>query len=283
MHKNNRGMIEMMIKKIWILMIIGLFWTAGSADLLSAEMTGRDIMKKQKELHEVQSEVGKEIMLLVDKRGGKEKRTLIRQGKELEPDENRFLLVFTSPADIKGTSVLTWEHKDRDNDQWLYMPSKKKLQRIASGSKKNYFMGTDFTYEDMQPEHLDNFRYTIIKNETLNHDKKNQECWVIESVPASEKKTKDSGYSKRILWIEKKHYTTLKVEFYDKRDRLLKTQTNHAMKNVEGTIWRPQKTFMRHHQKNHKTLTIVTDRAINTHIDENVFTERYILTGKHVQ
>jgi hypothetical protein len=273
----------MMMKKIWILMIIGLFLTAGSADLLSGEMTGRDIIKKQKELHNVQSEVGKEIMLLVDKSGGKEKRTLIRQGKELEPDENRFLLVFTSPADIRGTSVLTWEHKDRDNDQWLYMPATRKLQRIASGSKKNYFMGTDFTYEDMKPEHLDNFKYTIIKNETLNHDKKDQECWVIESVPANEEKAKDSGYSKRIMWIEKAHYTTLKVEFYDKRDQLLKTQTNHEMQNVEGTIWRPQKTLMRHHQKNHKTLTMVTDRAINTQIDENVFTERYILTGKHVQ
>ena len=45
--------------------------------------------------------------------------------------------------------------KDREDDQWLYMPAYgQKLKRIAGGNKKGYFMGTDFSYEDLRPENL---------------------------------------------------------------------------------------------------------------------------------
>jgi hypothetical protein len=272
------------MKKGIVTIITSLFFlAAATTSLLAAEMTGKQVMEKQKELHRVKTELGVEIMLLVDKSGGKEKRNVNRYAKEMEDDVNRYLVVFLSPADIRATALLTWENKDRGNDQWLYMPATKKMQRIAKGSKKNYFMGTDFTYEDMEPEDIENFTYTILKTETINRDDKDQECWMIEAVPANKAKAKESGYSKRHLWIEKAYYSTLKADFFDRRKRLLKTQTSHKLHNVEGTVWRAKQTLMKHHQKNHKTLTVVTERKINKGIKDNVFTERFILTGKHVQ
>ena len=59
------------------------------------------------------------------------------------------MIRFIKPANLKGTGFLTWENKDRDDDQWLYMSSKKLLRRIASGDKTGAFMGSDLTYEDM--------------------------------------------------------------------------------------------------------------------------------------
>ena len=144
-------------------------------------------------------------------------------------------------------------------------------------------MGTDFTYEDMEPEDIDNFNYTILRSEKLNQDKKDFDCYVISAVPANEEKKRGSGYSKRIMWIEKEYLYTLKVEFYDRRGRLQKIQTNHELKNVSGTIWRAKKSLMNHLMRKHKTLTGTTSRKINTSVMDSVFTERFILSGKHTQ
>ena len=270
-----------MIRKIFVFLFAGLWLMGGLAQ--AAELTGRQIMEKQKENHKVKSEIGSEIMLLVDKDGSQEKRQVRRYAKEVEKDLHRYLVVFLSPGDIKGTALLTWEQKGRENDQWLYLPAQKKMQRIAKGSKKNYFMGTDFTYEDMEPEDIDNFQYSVLRTEKVSHDGKDYECHVVQAVPANEDKARESGYSKRIMWIDKTNLVTIKGEFYDRRERLQKTQTNHEMENIEGTVWRAKKTLMDHQEKKHKTLTGVTSRKVNTAIDDSVFTERFILSGKHVE
>jgi hypothetical protein len=271
-----------MKKKWWILGLIGL-WVIIPLIAQAEEMTGRQVMEKQKELHKVQTEIGNEIMLLVDEGGSKEKRIAKRYAKEVGDDVHRYLVVFLDPADIRGTALLTWEQKERDNDQWLYLPAQKKMQRIAKGSKKNYFMGTDFTYEDMEPEDIDNFDYTILRSEKLEHDNGSNDCYVIEAVPANKEKKRESGYSKRIMWIDKQNFFTLKVEFYDRRERLQKIQTNHVVENISGTVWRAKKTVMNHLGRKHKTLTGITSRKINTPVKDSVFTERFILSGKHTQ
>ncbi|HEU19320.1 MAG TPA: outer membrane lipoprotein-sorting protein [Deltaproteobacteria bacterium] len=271
------------MKKSFLIVGLIAIWLFNPVVTHAVEPTGREVMEKQKEFHKVQTEIGDEVMLLIDKEGGREKRQVKRYAKEVGNDIHHYLVVFLSPADIRGTALLTWEQKERENDQWLYLPAQKKMQRIAKGSKKNYFMGTDFTYEDMEPEDLDSFTYTILRTEKLEQDDAVSECYVIESVPANDEKRKESGYSKRIMWIENKYLYTLKVEFYDRRGRLQKVQTNHAMENVSGTIWRAKKTLMSHLEREHKTLTSITARQINTDVDNSVFTERYILTGKHTQ
>lgn len=263
-------------------LLMGLLWVFCSTYALAAEMTGRQVMEKQKELHKVKTEIGSENMLLVDKSGNKENRQVKRYAKETAKDLHKYLVVFLSPGDIRGTALRTWENKGGDNDQWLYLPAQKKEQRIAKAGKKNYFMGTDFTYEDMEPEDLNNFNYTILRTENLVHDGKNHQCYVIQAVPANEKKKRESGYAQRIMWIENNHFTTLKTEFYDTRNKLQKTQTNHEYTNVGGTVWRPSKTWMKHHEKNHQTITSTTKRTINVPLDDSTFTERFILSGKHL-
>jgi len=271
-----------MKKKWWIISLIGL-WVIMPLIAQAEEMTGRQVMEKQKEQHTVQTEIGNEIMLLVDEEGSKEKRIVKRYAKEIGDDVHRYLVVFLDPADIRGTALLTWEQKERDNDQWLYLPAQKKMQRIAKGSKKNYFMGTDFTYEDMEPEDIDNFDYTILRSEKLDNKNGSNDCYVIEAVPANKEKKRESGYSKRIMWIDKQNLFTLKVEFYDRRERLQKIQTNHVLENISGTVWRAKKTLMNHLSRKHKTLTGITSRKINTPVKDSVFTERFILSGKHTQ
>ena len=244
-----------------------------------AEMSGRQIMDEQKTRHEVDSEYVEVVMLLADNKGNKEKRLTKQYNKKLGNGEARALLVFLDPADIKGTALLTWDHDKDPSDQWLYLPAQGKMQRIAEGSKKSYFMGTDFTYEDLEPEDMDNYVYTVVKSEALD----GAACWVVEAVPANEAKKRESSYSKRLLWIRQDNYVTVKVEFYDRRERVMKTQTAHDLENVQGTVWRARKTLMDNVSKDHKTVMGLKARELNKPIDDQVFTERFILKGSHLE
>ncbi len=251
------------------------------ADPSEGELTGRQIMEKQKELHKVSSEFESQKMVLVDKSGTKETRDVRRYIQEQEEtDVFRSLIVFLQPPDIKGTALLNWQHKDQSDDQWLYLPAQGKMQRIAKGGGRNYFMGTDFTYEDMQSEEFDDYTYTLLREEPIADE---GDCYVVEALPATKEKQRGSGYSKRIMWLRKDIFITVKVEFYDRRKKLIKTQTNSAFENVKGTIWRAKKTLMDNIKVQHKTAIMVVKRTVNEEIPAKTFTERFILKGEHTQ
>ena len=244
-----------------------------------SEPTAREIMEEQKERHDTETEVTAEIMLLVDKDGNREQRELRNYSKKVKEGETRFLVVFQQPASVRGTALLTWDYEKRDNDQWMYLPAQKRMRRVAGSSKRGSFMGTDFTFEDLDPEELDNFDYRILRQEPV----EGQECWVIEAVPSNSETERSSGYARRVLWVRKDIYFTVRIDFYNRRNVLIKTQTNHDLVNIRGRLWRCQKTLMNNLEKDHKTLLGVKSRRIDESIDSEVFTERFILSERHLQ
>ncbi|MFH1726129.1 MAG: outer membrane lipoprotein-sorting protein [Elusimicrobiota bacterium] len=247
---------------------------AGAAE----KLTARQIMQKQKDLHRTSSEIEHQKMVLIDRRDKKENRELRRYNLEVKKDVYKYLIIFLAPKDIRGTSLLTWQHEDAPDDQWLFLPAAKKLKRVAEGSKKGYFMGTDFTYEDLSPEPLDDNKYKLLREEECpGKEGKGKDCWVIESVPANEEVLKASGYSKKHLWVRQDIFFTAKIEFFNKRGKHVKTQVMMDVDKVEGTIYRAGKALMDHETKKHKTLMVVTKREINAKIDKQLFSERSVL------
>lgn len=237
-----------------------------------AQMTGREIMERQKELHESQDEEETAKMELVDKKGRVKEREIIRYSLKLENGLNKYVLKFLSPKDVKGTGLLTWENEDRDDDQWLYLPAMRKEKRIASSSRKNEFMGTDFTYGDLRPEDLDVHDYNVIASDTID----GHECYVIEALPKTDKEKRQSGYSKRKVWVRKDIFYTVKVEFYDERGKLFKVETDEELKNVKGTMWRSKKITMHNIKRNHKTVLTSEERKIEQGVSEAIFTIRWL-------
>jgi len=247
-------------------------------------MTGREVMDKQKSLQTTETEQSREFMILINDDGSKEKRELRRYiKKDNAKDLTDSLIVFVKPSDVKGTALLNKQFTKEKENQWLYMPALRKLQRIAQGSKKNYFMGTDFTYEDLSADKLDNYHYKILKEEPLKVTKsdKTDECYVIESIPTDEYKPKTS-YGKKILWITKDHFYTKKIEFYSKRGNLIKREVSWNFVNPTGTVYRPIKIKVDNIKENHKTLVKVGRIAINKALKKKIFTQRYLLNEEHM-
>ena len=265
------------MRKFCLIIIVLFLWAPNL--LWSQEPDGRKIFQEQMDRHHVTSTQDHVVMLLIDKKGKRKVRSLKRYGKEFKDGLKRSLIVFLTPSDLKSTALLTWQMSEGEYKQWLYLPGSGALQRIAAQSRRSSFMGSDFTYEDLQPDVLDNYNFSLPETEIID----GQDCFVIDITPATVKIKKRSSYGKRRVWIRKDIYFTIKIEFFDHHNRLIKTQTNHELIHTDNDVWYARKVVMENHKKKHKTLMGVKERQVNIDIDDSFFTQKNILTGMHVK
>ena len=135
---------------------------------------------------------------------------------------------FIEPADVRGTTLLLLEQAGEEDDlQYLYLPAFKKTRRIAGSQKNGSFMGSDFTYADMESRDAQEGTKTREANTTVG----GQDSFRI-SVLSSDP---ESDYSKVELWIHTQLFLPLKTEFYDRKGKLLKVmQAKKIEKRMES-------------------------------------------------
>lgn len=234
------------------------------------ELDGLQVAQKVYDRDDGKDSYAKVKMLLIDKKGRKRLRTLISAVKDYG-NVSKSLTRFYTPADIDGTAFLTWENDDVDADQFLYLPALRRVRRVVSTQKKNRFVNTNFTYEDLERRKVEKDTHQILKTETYD----GHACWVLESIP---KKDANSQYGKRVSWVAQDLYIPLKVEFYDKRGRLMKRLLNRKLKKVEG-IWTVMDTEMQDLKRKSRTLMRISEIKYNRGIPDRVFTKEYMMHG----
>lgn len=210
-------------------------------------------------------------MTLINARGDQRVRKIKQFSKEFGKDEKK-IMFFISPADVKNTSFMNWSYGDagKDDDQWIYLPALKKTKRISSDSKSDYFMGSDFTYDDLGDRQPSEDSHKIIKEEKIN----GEACYVIES------KSKETGYmySKTISWVIKEKWIEVKKEFYDDEGKLLKILTAEDYKTI-NTFHIVTKTTVKNVQTGHATEMKLENIVIDGGISNDKFTERTMTKG----
>lgn len=184
-------------------------------------------------------------MILRNKQGEESLREIRMQSLEQENDGDKSLTVFDKPLDVKGTAFLSFSHAVGADDQWLYLPALKRVKRISSRNKSGPFMGSEFAYEDLSSFEIEKYNYKYIRDETLN----SQECYVVEQYPVDE----NSGYTRRLVWIDKSEYRVQRVEFYDRKDSLLKTLDYTGYQQYLDKYWRADRMDMVNHQTGKST------------------------------
>ena len=253
----------------YISLATAVLWTATVVVNVAAQPNGREIMEMQKERHDTIQEEERILMRLIDRRGREKERKMVTYRAKNENGLNKTMIKFTAPRDIANVGLLTWEQKEQDDDQWLYLPAGGRAKRIASTSKKNSFMGTDLAFEDLRPENLDEHTYTLTGTETV----EGQECYVIEALPATDKEKKSSGYTKRIFWINKELLTFVKTEFYGRRDKLIKTSVIHEVENIRDDLYRPRKSTVSDLERKTSTVMETVERDLDPGLEESFFTQ----------
>ncbi len=161
---------------------------------------------------------------------------------------DKTMIVFDRPRDVKGTAFLTYSKILDPDDQWLYLPSLKRVKRISSKNKSGPFVGSEFAYEDISSQEVDKYSYKYIKNEPCPGMDK-LECFVVERYPNYEY----SGYTKQVAWIDTDEFRLIKVDFYDRKNDLLKTLTYNDYKQYLDRYWRAGNFHMVNHQNGKST------------------------------
>ena len=185
-------------------------------------------------------------MILKNRHGEESTRIIHTKSLEVEGDGDKSLVVFDKPRDVKGTALLNFTHKTGNDDQWLFLPALKRVKRISSANKSGSFMGSEFAYEDVTSQEVEKYTYKWIRDEPC----EGMDCFVVERYPVY----KNSGYTRQVVWWDKQEYRALKIDFYDRKNSLLKTQTFRGYNKYLGKYWYPDEMFMQNHQTGKSTL-----------------------------
>ena len=234
----------------------------------TAEQKGLEIAKKMEAANNgFRGEQSQMEMILIDAYGTQTKRVMNGLVQEVKGDGDKSISIFENPKDVKGTKMLTHSHKGDDDDQWLYLPTVRRVKRISSSNKSSSFMGSEFSYEDLGSQEIEKYNYKWIKDVKIG--KKGAKGWIIERVPKS-----NSGYTKMVMTVAKKYMNPIKVEYYDRKKELLKVAKFSGFKKYKvgkKSMWRSNKIEMNNVQTKKKSIFEWKKRKIGVSHSKKTF------------
>lgn len=204
-------------------------------------------------------------MRLVDAQGSRRERTLnlwrVNVGKA---GDQRYLISFDAPADVRGMAFLVWKNARQEDERWLYFPALKAVKRIAADDKRSSFVGSDFTYEDISGRNVDEEKHVLVRRENFG----DRPAYVVESTP-----TANASYARRVSWIDSERWLPLKEEYYDAQAHLQRTFQAGKVENVAGH-WTVTARSMTNNQTGHRTEVVFTAMHYDGGLPGDLFVER---------
>lgn len=142
-------------------------------------------------------------MIISDAQGRQQRRqfTVLRRDVE-EGGDQQFLVVFSQPSDVRGTSFLVDKHIDRDDDRWLYLPGLDLVKRISAGDKRTSFVGAHYFYEDVSGRRPSDDSHEIVETTDT--------FYVLRHVPKDPSTVEFASYT---TWIDRQNFLPMKIEY----------------------------------------------------------------------
>lgn len=250
-------------------------WLAGGAGLaddpvidpsLSADELGRAVAEEADRRRAGFGDTVTELtMELVGADGRMRTRRLTLQALEVtEPGAgDKSLALFHEPRDVAGTAFLSHTYVDRPDDQWLFLPSLRRVRRIASANQSSAFVGSEFSYEDLLSDEVDRFEHLWLRDEPCGP----MTCFVVERRPRYE----NSGYSRQVVWIDRAEYRPIRIWYYDHRERLEKTLTLEDYRRYLDRFWRAHRLTMDNHRTGKRTVLTFDPFRFQTGLSAEAF------------
>lgn len=236
----------------------------------ASAISGREIFEKMHELRLKMLDQKTEATMVLHDRGGTTRtRTLTEFSKNAAPEAYKVLLVFHSPADLKGVGFLAHARSFSDRNLWAYFPEFKRIRRIPTASQDDSFFGSDFSYDDFSgPPNLDDYSFKVQREEIID----NKPCYVVEVTPRVPRK-----YTRYVAWVAKDLWIMTKIEFYRDKE-LYRTGTFKDIRIVDG-LPTPFRLEMENVKTKHKTILTVDKITYRVSFPDSFFTQRALERG----
>ncbi len=218
-------------------------------------------------------------MILVDKRGKKRIRGT-RSYRKYFGEDKKTIIFYKNPSNIKGTSFLTFDYSDvaTEDDQWLYLPALRKVRRISVSDRGDYFLGTDFTYEDIKLEGKlspQDYNYETLRVEKLNGN----ETIVLKGTPKTPDIAKELGYGHTEIWVDSNLWIIRQAKYWNPKEKPLKTLMVLDVRVVDGIITR-HKFSIDNHRTGHHSDFIFSNVDYKQTVEDSLFSKRAMKRGK---
>jgi outer membrane lipoprotein-sorting protein len=251
-------------KMIRFLVLLALFFPA-VALAGTPEERGLEIAKETDRRDTGFADFTVQMEMILRNRHGEESRRKVQiLTMEMPDDGDKSLSIFDEPADIQGTALLTFTHKTGADDQWLFLPALKRVKRIASADKSGSFMGSEFAYEDIASQEVEKYTYKYLGDESY----EGADCFKIERYPTD----RYSGYKRQQAWVDKAEYRVMKVDYYDRKESLLKSLTFHGYRKYLDRYWQPDEMRMVNHQNGKSTRLLWSNYQFRKGLNPSDFT-----------
>ena len=216
-------------------------------------LTAEEIIDKARDVQQVNNGIQQMQMTLVGRNGAKRERKFemrIRKDGELL----RSYVRFSHPTDVAGTQLVIVDNPDKVDEQLLYLPALKRTNRIAGKARKGSFMGSDFSFEDLEISDSSAATHSLVSED--------EKVWVIDTKPSE-----DSSYGRIRSHVSKSDYLPRLVEFFDQNDQPKKRLEVLKTAEDNGTIF-PVHSVMKNLSKNTSTEMTVTEWRLNVGAEE---------------
>ena len=217
-------------------------------------------------------------MVMVDRHG----KTRVRETQAYRKyygDEKRTAIFYLSPKNIKDTAFLTYDYADkaRDDDQWLYLPAMRKVRRISASDRGDYFLGTDFSYEDIKLEtrvSINDYTRKVIGEDKVD----GFHCYLIEAKVVDDETAEELAHTRRENCVDDEIWLVRRSQYWDLQNNILKTVYFRDVSKVQG-IWTAHKIEVENHKTGHRTTFTFSDVNYRDGVEDTVFTQNSIRRG----
>lgn len=225
-----------------------------------------DILNKCRELSITNSFSATVNLTITEKSGAIRNRTIsIISGSYRDGQEKR-LIRFLEPADVRGTAMLIIDNKSIADEMWIYLPALKKTRRIVSSEKGKSFMSSEFSNSDMSSPALNDFI-----NSHLDKPGNNKQ-WIIESTPASEKIADEYGFSRKISYIDSDKFQVTRMEYYNFDNQLFKVIEINGIYPLSGGRYLVKEMTAVNQLTGRKSRILFSEIKEGVKVDDAVFT-----------
>jgi hypothetical protein len=242
------------------------------------EYTADDIARQVAERTEGRATRRSIDIVLTNKRGkSRTRRALVL--KENTGNLRLTRITYTEPKAIRDTAFLSHDALDPSatDSRWFFMPSLRKVRRVPASDRGDYFLGTDFTYEDIQSElKFDTDDYQFRYHGSTNADGRVRH--ELSGEPANQRIARELGYGAFRAIVDESTWMPIMVEFMDLDHQPLKTVYVDEMAYVDG-IWTATDIRAVNHQTGHQTRFVFRDISYPDDLPDQYFESSALSRG----
>jgi hypothetical protein len=198
-------------------------------------------------------------MILRSPSGAASQRSLRISQFEVPEDGDKMLVVFETPADIRGTALLSHAHKAKEDDQWLFLPAIKRVKKVSSHNKSGSFVGSEFSYQDLSPPQLDKYTYEFIREDALD----GVPCFIVKRVSTET----NYQYAEEHFWIDQEAYRVHRVDYFDHTGSPVKQLRALEFELYDERFWKARRMLMTNLRNNRSTELVWHDFEFNVGLD----------------